>query len=61
MEGGKVMMLFTEGRLQAYERMMQQTYCGSRDHGDSRPTKSGGKKPAVKGGERKGCNQSQKK
>lgn len=55
------MMLFTEGRLQAYERMMQQTYCGSRDHGDSRPTKSGGKKPAVKGGERNGCNQSQKK
>ncbi len=55
------MTLFTEGHLQAYERMMQKTYCETRNHGDCRPTKSGGKKLAVKGGERNGCDQSQKK
>ena len=56
-----MMTLFTEGRLQAYERMMQKTYYESRDHGNCRPTKSGEKKPTVKGGERNGCDQSQKK
>lgn len=60
------MTLFTEGHLQAYERMMQQT-CkdyGSRRNrasADNKADKKRGetpKKAAEKGGERRGCNQS---
>ena len=55
---------FTEGRLQTYERMMQQTYMNhSRERGSEKKSvqpvkKSVDKKPVVKGGERRGCYQS---
>ena len=58
------MTMFTEGRLQTYERMMQQTYMNhSRERGSEKKSvkpvkKSVDKKPVVKGGERRGCNQS---
>lgn len=58
------MTMFTEGRLQAYERMMRQTYmsCG-RDHGSKNQSvnrnqnKNNGKQ-VVKGGVRHGSNKS---
>lgn len=58
------MTMFTEGRLQTYERMMQQTYMNhSRESGFEKKSvkpvkKSVDKKPVVKGGERHGCYQS---
>lgn len=58
------MTMFTEGRLQAYERMMQQTYMNhSRESGSEKKAAKPGnqkmnKKSVVKGGERRGCYQS---
>ena len=58
------MTMFTEGRLQTYERRMQQTYMNhSLERGSEKKSvkpvkKSVDKKPVVKGGERHGCYQS---
>lgn len=58
------MTMFTEGRLQTYERMMQQTYMNhSSERGSEKKSvkpvkKSVDKKTVVKGGERRGCYQS---
>ena len=58
------MTMFTEGHLQAYERMMRQTYMSrGRDHGSKNQSvnrnqnKNNGKQ-VVKGGVRHGSNQS---
>lgn len=57
------MTMFTEGRLQAYERMMRQTYMSrSRDHGSknqvtNRNQNKNNSKQVVKGGVRHGSNQ----
>lgn len=58
------MTMFTEGRLQAYERMMRQTYMSrGRDHGSKNQSvnrnqnKNNGKQ-VVKGGVRHGSHQS---
>ena len=58
------MTMFTEGRLQAYERMMRQTYMSrGRDHGTKNQTvnrnqNKNNSKQVVKGGGRHGCHQS---
>ena len=58
------MTMFTEGRLQAYERMMRQTYMSrGRDHGSknqsvNRNQNKNNCKQVVKGGVRHGSNQS---
>ena len=58
------MTMFTEGRLQTYERMMQQTYMNhSRERGFEKKSvkpvkKSVDTKPVVTVGERHGCYQS---
>jgi len=58
------MTMFTEGRLQAYERMMQQTYmshsreCDSKNQGMSRGQNKSNGKQVVKGGVRHGSNKS---
>ena len=56
--------MFTEGRLQAYERMMRQTYMSrSRDHSSknqnvNRNQSKNNSKQVVKGGVRRGSYQS---
>ena len=56
--------MFTEGRLQAYERMMRQTYMSrGRDHGSrnqnvNRNQSKNNSKQVVKGGVRRGSYQS---
>ena len=58
------MTMFTEGRLQAYERMMHQTYMSrGRDHGSknqnvNRDQSKNNSKQLVKGGVRHGSNKS---
>ena len=58
------MTMFTEGRLQAYERMMQQTYMShscerdSKNHGMSRGKNKSSGMQVVKGGVRHGSNKS---
>lgn len=58
------MTMFTEGRLQAYERMMSQTYMSrGRDHGSrnqnvNRNQNKNNSKQVVKGGVRRGSYQS---
>ena len=58
------MTMFTEGRLQAYERMMQQTNMShsrerdSKPHGMSRGQNKSSGKQVVKGGVRRGSYQS---
>ena len=56
------MTMFTEGRLQAYERMMQQTYMSHerdfKNQGMSRGQNKSRGKQVVKGGVRHGSNKS---
>lgn len=58
------MTMFTEGRLQAYERVMQQTYMNhscerdSKNQGMSRGQNKSSGKQVVKGGVRYGSNKS---
>lgn len=58
------MTMFTEGRLQAYERMMQQTYMShsrerdSKNQGVNRGQNKSNGKQVVKGGVRHGSHQS---
>ena len=58
------MTMFTEGRLQAYERMMQQTYMShsrerdAKNQGMSRVQNKSSGKQGVKGGVRHGSNKS---
>ncbi len=54
------MTMFTEGYLQAYERMMQQSsrYCRDDSGTKHSPKSQGERKPAAKGGERYGSRKS---
>lgn len=53
------MTMFTEGRLQAYERMMQQASRYSRDDcGTKHSPKQGERKMTAKGGDRNGSRKS---